>query len=50
MLDLQEREAAETIQLNTLREVAVAMGCELVYAMVPRKSIEELLRERAEAV
>lgn len=50
VLDLQEREAAETIQLNTLREVAEAMGCELVYAIVPRKPIEALLRERAEAV
>jgi len=48
--DLQQREAAETIQLNSLREIAEAMGCRLVYAIVPARPIDEMLRERATAI
>ena len=33
---LQVSEANETISLKRLRETAEAMGCELVYALVPR--------------
>lgn len=50
VLDLQQRESAQTIQLNTLRELAEGMDCELVYAVVPRKPLEQTVRERAEAV
>jgi predicted DNA-binding mobile mystery protein A len=50
LLDLQAREAAQTIQLNTLREIAEAMDCELVYALVPRKPLDEILEERARLV
>lgn len=50
VLDLQQREVAQTIQLNTLRELAEAMDCELVYAIVPRKPLEQVARERAEAI
>ena len=48
--DLQQREAAETIQLNSLREIAEAMGCRLVYAIVPARPIDEMLRERAASI
>ena len=50
VLDLQAREAVGTIQLNTLRELAEAMGCRVVYAVVPVKPLDQLRRERAEAV
>jgi predicted DNA-binding mobile mystery protein A len=50
VLDLQKREAAQTIQLNTLRELAEAMDCELVYAIVPRKPLDRMLDERAEVL
>jgi predicted DNA-binding mobile mystery protein A len=50
VLDLQQREAAQTIQLNTLRELAEAMDCELVYAIVPRKPLDRMVSERAEAL
>jgi predicted DNA-binding mobile mystery protein A len=49
-LDLQTREAAQTIQLNSLRELAEAMDCELVYAIVPRKPLGTILDERARSV
>jgi predicted DNA-binding mobile mystery protein A len=50
ILDLQAREAAETIQLNSLRELAEAMDCDLVYAIVPRKPLGAILDERARSV
>lgn len=50
VLDLQAREAAQTIQLNSLRELAEAMDCELVYAIVPRKPLGTMLEERARAI
>jgi predicted DNA-binding mobile mystery protein A len=43
-------EAEGTITLNSLRKVAEAMNCRLVYAFVPEKSFEDLLRDRAELV
>jgi len=50
VLGLQQREAAQTIQLNSLRELAEAMDCELVYAIVPRKPLNTMLDERARVV
>jgi predicted DNA-binding mobile mystery protein A len=41
-------EAEDRITLRNLRRVAEAMGCELVYAIVPKSgSIEELAEQRA---
>lgn len=45
---MQRSEAAGTIQLDTLRQLAEAMGCKLVYAVVPAKPFEEMRRARAE--
>ena len=38
-----------TAQLNTLRRAADALDCELVYAFVPRRSLEEQVLEQARA-
>jgi predicted DNA-binding mobile mystery protein A len=44
----EKAEANERITLRTLRRVAEAMDCELVYAIVPKsESIEELAKRRA---
>jgi predicted DNA-binding mobile mystery protein A len=45
--DMQSSEAAGTIQLNTLGELAEAMGCRLVYALVPVKPLDQVRKERA---
>jgi predicted DNA-binding mobile mystery protein A len=45
--DIQQSEPAGTAKLETLREVAAAMGCRLIYAIIPEKPLEELRRERA---
>jgi predicted DNA-binding mobile mystery protein A len=45
--DMQKLELTETIQLSTLRRLAEALGCRLVYAVVPPKSLTEMRRDRA---
>jgi predicted DNA-binding mobile mystery protein A len=38
---LEISEAEDTIQLKTLKRAAEALGCELVYALVPRQTLRE---------
>lgn len=45
--DMQKLELTETIQLSTLRRLAEALGCRLVYAVVPPKPLTEMRRDRA---
>lgn len=45
--DMLASEAAGTIKLNTLRELAAALDCRLVYAVVPNKPLEEIRHEQA---
>jgi predicted DNA-binding mobile mystery protein A len=47
---LERSETAGTIQLETLRRVATAMDCRLVYALVPNGSLDEIVRRRAHSV
>jgi predicted DNA-binding mobile mystery protein A len=44
---LEKAEADEKITLASLRKLANALDCELQYILVPRKSLEEILWERA---
>ncbi len=44
---LERKEAAGTITLNQLQQIAEGLNADLVYAVVPRKSIEETLEDRA---
>ncbi len=47
---LEMSEAEDTIQLNTLRRVAEALNCEVVYALVPRHSLQTLYDSAAHTV
>jgi predicted DNA-binding mobile mystery protein A len=47
VIRLEQSEAADRIQLNSLRRAADALGCDLVYLLVPRRPLEAVLRERA---
>ncbi|MEO7716112.1 MAG: mobile mystery protein A [Capsulimonas sp.] len=47
---MEKSEAEGTITLQSLRRAADAMDCMLVYAMVPRRSLETFVTERAEDV
>jgi predicted DNA-binding mobile mystery protein A len=44
---LEQSEAKGTIELATLRRVAEALDCTLVYALVPNKPLEQTVRDRA---
>lgn len=44
---LEKSEAMETVSLKTLRQAAEALNCQLVYALVPKATLEETVRARA---
>ena len=46
---IEQSEAKGTIELATLRRVAEALDCTLVYALVPDKPLEAAVRDRARA-
>lgn len=50
VIELEQSEAESRITLQTLERAAEALGCRLVYALVPEKPLEETLRERARRV
>ncbi len=43
----EQSEEKGTIELATLRRVAEALDCRLVYALVPNKPLEQTVRDRA---
>jgi predicted DNA-binding mobile mystery protein A len=44
---LEQSEAKGTIALATLRRVAEALDCTLVYVLVPNQPLETIVRDRA---
>jgi predicted DNA-binding mobile mystery protein A len=44
---LEQSETADRIRLDTLRRAADALGCDLVYLLVPRRPLTEVVRDRA---
>lgn len=46
---LEQAEATDSTTLKSLRDAAEAMDCQLVYAIVPRTSLEQMVRDRAHA-
>jgi len=49
LVALEQSEAKGTIQLDTLRRVAEALDCTVIYALVPNKPLETTIRNRARA-
>lgn len=47
---LEQGEAEDTVTLASLRKAAEALDCVLVYALAPKASLEDMVRQRAEAV
>jgi predicted DNA-binding mobile mystery protein A len=47
---LERAEATGAIQLQTLRKIADALDAELVYALVPRTSLDQMVRTRARQI
>lgn len=50
VLSQEKAELTGRIQIDTLRRIADALDAELIVAMVPRKPIDETLRERAREI
>jgi predicted DNA-binding mobile mystery protein A len=48
VLLMEHREAEETISLKTLNRAAEALDCELVYALVPKTSLAQTVRNQAQ--
>lgn len=48
--DLEKAEVDGRLTLNSLERAAEAMGCTLVYALVPRRPLEELVQDRARQI
>jgi len=49
VIALEKSEAKGSIELATLRRVAEALDCTLVYLLVPNKTLEATVRDRARA-
>ena len=45
--DIERNERRYTIRLDTLERVAEAMGCQLVYALIPQTTLEETVQTQA---
>ena len=50
IIKLEKGEADGSITLDSLERAARALGCRLVYALVPEKPLGETLRERASLI
>lgn len=47
VVDMEKSEARDSISLASLRHAAEAMDCVLVYAIIPKEPIDDMLRARA---
>ena len=47
LVELENSEAAGSITVKSLERAAAAMGCRVVYALVPTKPLTETIKERA---
>ncbi len=50
VVGLEQSEVKGTMELATLRRVAEALNCTLVYALVPKEPLDTMVRERARAL
>jgi predicted DNA-binding mobile mystery protein A len=47
VLAIEKSEAGGVLNLDTLHRAAEALDCTLVYALIPRKPLDQTVRERA---
>jgi len=50
LIALEQSELKGTVQIKTLRRVAEAMDCTLVYALIPNESLDEIVRKQTRRV
>ena len=47
VLAIENSEATGVLKLDTLKRAAEALDCTLVYALIPRRPLEDMVREQA---
>jgi len=47
VIQLEKGEEAETITLASLRKLAAGIECDLIYALVPKRGLDEIVEEQA---
>src|SRR5271166_1780754 len=50
IVELEQSEMSGSVTLHTLQRAAEALGCHLVYALVPERPLAEIVREQADKV
>ena len=50
VVDAERTEAKGDITLATLQRYAAVLDCELTYALVPKRPLQEVIEDRAEAI
>jgi predicted DNA-binding mobile mystery protein A len=50
LIRLEQSEAGDRIRLETLRRAADVLGCDLVYVLVPRRPLTDVVHDRARQV
>ena len=50
VVDAERTEAKGDITLATLKRYAAALDCELLYALVPKRPLQEVVEERADRI
>jgi predicted DNA-binding mobile mystery protein A len=50
IIELEKSEVSGSVTLNTLQRAAEALGCRVVYTLVPERPLAETVRERAAQV
>lgn len=50
VIKIQQSEIANNLTIHTLQEAAKALQCDFVYAFIPHKSLEGLIRDKAEKI
>lgn len=48
VVELEQAEVSGSITLHSLQRAAEALGCRVVYALIPEKPLAEIVRKRAE--
>jgi predicted DNA-binding mobile mystery protein A len=50
VVELEQSEIGGNVTLHSLQRAAEALGCKLVYALVPEKPLADIVRARAEQI
>ena len=47
ILQIEKREVAGRVTLQTMQKIAAAMNCDFVYAMIPKQELADFLKSKA---